>query len=696
MFLYLLTSPTWKSKWICKLGCTSNPHQRIQDFYTSHPPTEEYEITFEYLWMTNAKEQSHLLHYESQLHQQFAEYRLSRQRFGDSEFFQFPDEHAYNMVQQFLEQQKYAWGIQRVSILDILPIDTMDIPYQQNPNFISNDVDRMEMLEKTQLPVFRKIFEFLEDPFSDNAGIVIAPCGSGKTVMTAKSIKKSSFSKIIICCPSNIIQRQWRTTLENYETFRFNEILLVGGDGNSFNPFEIDRIMQLPKYCIITTYMSSSLLVNYINQFNADLIVFDESHHMAGMIGEESGKGKTRCFLNKVISLHIKRLFLTYTPRYILNDYNATTFSMDDEEIFGKTIVDVNYRQLIDDGILPDFRVWRLNDPENLGQGIEAIAKCILTAWEQKEIVRGVEQYIFHHLIVFAKTQWDVHALEQFFNTALMSKTTHISHLKDGDDVKLKITEYERAPRAILINCKILNEGVDIPITNAVSIVYPKQACGEIIQMLLRGGRWYPGKSIFHILIPTLNNVEKFEITKNILIALSKCDSQLCDFIKARQCINESLNTSTNPLKKANEIPVFPLTIQVNSCSSNPIELDQLFTDIFNQNQNNLRQIQKCCIREGITTSIEFKKRFPSVEVDGAVAMYDFLNPNREKIEFEEFKRILHANGIQSVQRYSDWQKSNTLFPCIQNIEDGYFSLDFIDMQTLFPAVKILKQSRIR
>jgi superfamily II DNA or RNA helicase len=681
-----MTSPLMASEFICKLGCTRNPRQRLQDFYTAHPPIGKHEIVFQSLWYTNATDQAELLQYESQWHQQFAKYRLSRQRFGDSEFFQFPDEHAYNMVQQFLEQQKDTWGIQRVSISDMSPSISSNLRdsekhyeklyeklYEYNDNFISHEVERMDVLDQIQVPVISSICDFISDPFKDG-GTVIAPCGSGKTVMASKSLKTMNIMKCIICCPSVLIQRQWKKALVDFSHFQLHEILLVGGDGSPRDISEkIDHYINMSKYCIITTNMSSIHLANFVKKDNINIVIFDEGHHMAGVIRDTTREGKTRQFLQKIISFEVKRLFLTYTPRYILNnncDNAITTFSMDDDKIFGSTIAELNYRCMINSGILPDYRVWHLYDEKSEGQGIEAIASCLLEAWEKTEIRHNVEKHIFHHMIVFAQSQKDVQILEQFLK--LNVSYTYIASLKNGDNVKSKIQDYQNAPRAILINCMILNEGVDIPITNAVSIVYPKKAPGQIIQMLLRAGRWYPGKSEFHILIPTLNNETKFEVFVDVLNSLSSYDIQLpVDKNKARV---KNCNSPNSCERLCTHPSTLPGNVVVKSCDI--LTIQELISSRENKKQS-LRRIQEICIKEGIQTSSQCKERFPDCEDLTSMTMswYDFLHPNAEKIKIETFvSDVLIKNGIKSIQSYETWRNTApSTYPCVQNIDDGYF-----------------------
>ena len=138
---------------------------------------------------------------------------------------------------------------------------------------------------------------------------------------------------------------------------------------------------------------------------------------------------------------------------------------------------------------------------------------------------------ILHHLIIFAATNDEAKQLETYF--ANKTKDTLVLCVKGGDKLEEPIRRFSQAKRAIIVNCKVLGEGVDIPIANAVAVTYPKHSRGEITQMLLRAGRWYDSKSVFHILLPILD-VDDMTGFEDVLTALASCDDQLRDEVILR------------------------------------------------------------------------------------------------------------------------------------------------------------------
>ena len=105
--------------------------------------------------------------------------------------------------------------------------------------------------------------------------------------------------------------------------------------------------------------------------------MFDEAHHMAGVVTE--AEGRTRQLLRLLVETNVKRLFLTFTPRNVTSDEDVT-FSMDDTEVFGETIAELKYDTLMKLGVLPKPRLWKISDEHGVGTGKEAKAACVLHA----------------------------------------------------------------------------------------------------------------------------------------------------------------------------------------------------------------------------------------------------------------------------------------------------------------------------
>lgn len=698
MYIYLASNTAFRKLSIGKIGYTENLYGRRSTYLTGCPPnqTPSQDIDYDLVVETTATTRDELYDFEDEVHDKFNANRLIRETPGDSEWFDFQGKNPYDEVMRFMETS--GWVKRYVPLSEIRTIKKssryLRKHIRKNLLYIKVREFRNATLNHLQKPVISAIEGFMSD-VSNRAGFVIAPCGSGKTIMTCRGIR--GIRKIVICCPSKQIATQWESTLLEEGIFTESQIHIVGGAGTT-EPSIIRAIFDGDVFCVISTYMSSHLLVDVIKR-ELDLLVLDEAHHMAGIVArDEKGEGRTRRLMMKAIDLGVKRLSLTYTPRFIANGggNDAEYLTMDDCSNFGEKIVELKIRDLIRMGVLPDYRLWTLRDQAKKGTGIIGKAECILEAWEAKEIIREEEKYILHHLIVFASTTQEAKDLQRFFKAN--TTNTLVLRVEEGDNLECPIAQFTSASRAILVNCFVLNEGVDIPIANAVAITYPKQSRGQITQMVLRAGRWYEGKSIFHILIPMLGDDEEWSGTEEVLSALASCDEQIRDEIMLRTKPGVSLY---GPLPSSPDTGgTLPECIMMEHIEANQEEIKRCFMNIRNNfyPAKDSRCIQEKCIEEGIDTSIDYaiyRSKNPDLLPEDprpkAILWYDYLHPKRshDRITSADFvKTILDLNNLRAGHTYDEWlckqsPDDRAILPSVQQITDGFFGKENTNFNTL-------------
>ena len=687
MNVYLASSPVFRAMCLGKLGCTEEPYGRRSTYLTGCPPglTPSHDIDYDGMWETTATNKEELFDYEDEVHNHFLKYRMMREIPGDSEWFNFQGRSPYDAVKAFMETR--PWVKRQIPLSEIAPPKRlsryMRRQYQKNLHYIKTRTKRNEILNALQEPFISAIHTFVFDS-ANKAGHGIAPCGSGKTLMSVKGFR--GVKKTVICVPSKQIQSQWRNTLITESAFSDSQIYFVGDEGTT-NVDVIRNILSQNSYCVIATYMSSHLLVDVI-QSNTELFVCDEAHHMAGVVAkDEKGEGRTRRLMLKAYELGIKRLSLTYTPRFVKDDgaTDVEYLTMDDDDIFGSKIAELKIRDLIRKGVLPDYRLWTLRDEARKGTGIIGKGECILEAWNATEIIRSEETHILHHLVVFASTTQEAKDLERFFK---MKTDVVVLRVEQGDKLEEPIRRFTEAKRAILVNCFVLSEGVDIPCANAVAITYPKQSRGQITQMVLRAGRWYEGKSVFHILIPTLGD-EDLSGFEEVLTALASCDEQIRDEIVLRSVTGVKPSDPLPSSTDSSDTP--PECIMIEEYEANEEAIKRCFINI----RKNLfpvresRRIQELCIEKGWDTSVEYglqRLAIPELPEDPKpknITWFDYLHPTYgERISASEFvKTILDPNNLRVGGKYDEWlgvQPSDRIakLPTVQHITDGYFGKD--------------------
>jgi superfamily II DNA or RNA helicase len=686
MYLYAASCSAFLPSGTVKFGFTTDPPSRLSTYLTGCPPdmTPSQDLYFLAVWKTTAACEADLRHYEAVVQNNFRHFRLMRARPYDCEWFRFPCVDVLALLRGFLASR--PWCLGEVPPADYLasrpsrpPSRFLKEHYALNLEYLPTLEKRIPVLEAIQAPVIAAIAAFVAG--EETAGYVLAPCGSGKTKMATRGIR--GLKKVIVCCPRAEIQNQWRATLLEERVFDAASILCVGGEGTTKRE-EIEAWLHKDTVCILTTYASSHLFVGIVPD-DLDVLVCDEVHHMVGKVaGEETGEGRTRRLLAEVARRGLKRLSLTFTPRYLLDDglTTDTYLTMDDAEIFGKSLAELKLRDLIKAGVLPDYRVWHLYDSTNRGEGLMAKAEFLLEAWNTTEGVE--ERSILHHLVVFTETLADVDRLWSFF--CERTTDTVVLRVRGGDALRDPLAEFTGAKRSILINCKVLGEGVDIPAANAVAVLYPKQSRSEIVQMLLRAGRWYPGKPLFHILFPSMGD-EDLSGFEEVLLSLASCDEQVRDEIALRTAPTRP--SIAGPLAIDPETGLAPPEC-IEMVQAEGADVDKLracFERVRLRTSSHPRRIQALCNEKGIDTSYDYehllRPLYPNLPVDPRprdTAWYDYLHKERRiTISEVDFVRdILRAKGLSSASDYQVWWNLQPTdvrgaLPSLYHIDDGVF-----------------------
>jgi len=713
--LYIVSSQILICKNIVKIGITTlHPNSRRSTYLTGCPPglTPSHDLNYEIIFETTATSDKELRKIEDIVHNQFIQYRMMRNIPGDSEWFNFTDKDALAEIRKFLISRQNL--IKQEIKLEDVPKESRYLckNYTKNIRFEDSSSKRMTLLNEFQNGIIQKLNNFLQSE-TEKAGILISPCGSGKTVMTCKALNffrsKRPDLKSIICVPSIQIQRDWKSTLLNFVS---NDNILCIGSGGTTQIGDVERFLtkSFGPLFIITINMSSSLLLNYLSYI--DIIIADEAHHLAGVVSkDDSGEGKTRKLMELASKLQIKRLSLTYTPRFIKDSEKSdksNILSMDDENIFGKVIDNINIRFLIQKGILPDYRIWTLRDAlsdkdnESDSTKILSKAECILEAWNAKEIVKNErneyeEKFILDHLVIFTSDNINEgRMIYDYMISKLKSfDDTQIFHVKGGDDIEEINKKFTEAKRAIIVNCKVLGEGVNITSANAVAITYPKQSKVEITQMIFRAGRWKEDKPLFHFLLPILSE-EDISGFEEVLTSLASCDSFIYDEIMGRSFRN---GNSTPGFELCEDGSIKPMLIMIDEIESdNIVQIKDCFKNVRKNifPIKNSKKIQQLCISRNIDSSKDYntilRKEFPELPEDPRKdeTWYDYLHPDQNKLSGEFFiKNVIEPNNLIPSDKYESWYSKEKNIPSLINISDGYFGnslLSFMDIYSKFAS----------
>lgn len=718
MFLYLLSSQDLVSLGVCKGGLTRNPRPRLSTYLTGCPPgiTPSHDYEYLYVWETNAATESELKHYEDILHDEYTENRLMRERPGDSEWFQFivTDVAApFAHVNKFVESQ--TWYVRTVPLEEVSHMQRPKRPYLSKNYFrnlgtyVHNTTERNNKLTNMQRPLVAELVGFLRDDERE-AGVLVSPCGTGKTRMMCDALSDvaDSIRRTIILVPSQLIQKQWKQQMVASNVFVQSQIQLVGQSGST-SKTEIDRIISRDStFCIISTYASSHLLSDLIGP-TVQLIVLDEAHHMAGFVPENdkdgedgddvSGHGKTRQLLNQAVKLSIQRISITFTPRNVRSsqemEQDGKIFSMDDDYIFGREIASLNLREVISQGILPDYQLWAMYDEDVTANGLVAKVDCVIEAWNATEVVHDVVRPILHHLVIFAPCIDDAKRSQ----TYLAKRVNEPVILVEGGnpiETSQKIERFKSLERAIIVNCRVLNEGVDIPVVNGVCVLSPGNSCEQLTQMILRAGRAYENKSIFHILMPFAFDEKHNESLNNVIFTLAQHDTRMESEVRA-----QATNTTTARVHQDNSQHMAVgsgckhIQIECFDSAEWMSTVKSVFTRIYqNRTRTDTSYVRQLCQDLQIETSLEYyelcgdkMEHLPKNPLPKDVTWYDFLHPGAEKHDITEFLASVPEHE-KNIRTYDTWREEFKHLPSHQHIADGYFGSSHTNLTNIFSKPK--------
>ncbi|MFJ1898740.1 MULTISPECIES: Helicase associated domain protein [unclassified Streptomyces] len=386
-------------------------------------------------------------------------------------------------------------------------------------------------------------------PVDGLRGQVHAACGTGKTIIAATSAKRLvPKGRILVLVPTLDLLAQtvqaWRGA---GHTGSAVAVCSLTDDPelwnlkvrSTTNPVQLALWHGSGPVTIFGTYASLGVLAEsfegaYGQQLAPmDLTVVDEAHRTSGSMG----KAWAEVHDQGVIPSH-RRLYLTATPRIWEERLNREVAegvrdplpremaaSMDDERVFGPVFYKLSLASAVSRGLLARYQiiVLELQDPvvtpERLmseerhservrGERLGALQAALLHTMAEYRLQTCIT---FHHRTIEA--QAFAEGLQQ---VAAKLHTDQPEKYPAGIWADWLCGEHvpERrrgvlggfgstAQRAVLSNCRVLGEGVDIRAVDSVALLDPKGAPHDIVQAIGRALRQEPGQGkVASLIVP--------------------------------------------------------------------------------------------------------------------------------------------------------------------------------------------------
>ncbi|MFJ8028707.1 Helicase associated domain protein [Streptomyces sp. NPDC096311] len=377
-------------------------------------------------------------------------------------------------------------------------------------------------------------------PSSGLRGQVHAACGTGKTIIAASAARRLvPKGRVLVLVPTlDLLSQTVQAWHAAGHTGPAVAVCSLQDDPelwglrvrSTTNPVQLALWHGSGPVTIYATYASLGVLAEafegvYGQQLApVDLAVVDEAHRTSGSMG----KAWADIHDQGVIPAR-RRLYLTATPRIWQERLNREVAegvrdplpremaaSMDDEKVFGPVLYKLSLASAVSRGLLARYQiiVLELQDPvvtperlmgedrhseEVRGQRLGALQAALLHTMAQHRLQTCIT---FHHRTIEAQAYAEgldhvaakLHADQpETYPARIWADWLCGEHVpQHRRDVLGEFGTTTR--RAVLSNCRVLGEGVDIRSVDSVALLDPKGAPHDIVQAIGRALRQKPGQ----------------------------------------------------------------------------------------------------------------------------------------------------------------------------------------------------------
>ncbi|MFI9029901.1 Helicase associated domain protein [Streptomyces sp. NPDC053560] len=378
-------------------------------------------------------------------------------------------------------------------------------------------------------------------PANGLRGQVHAACGTGKTIMAAAAARRLvPHGRVLVLVPTlDLLTQTVKAWHAAGHTGPAVAVCSLEDDPELWNlrvrcttnPIQLALWHGTGPVTIYATYASLGVLAEafegvYGQQLAPlDLAVLDEAHRTSGSLGKAWVD-----IHDQAIIPAARRLYMTATPR-IWQERPASwegreglrdrlpaelAASMDDERLFGPVLYKLSLASAVSRGLLARYQiiVVELRDEE-------VTPERLYGPQRREEEVRGQRLGALHAALLRTMAEHDLQTTITFHHRTMeaqafaegLSRVAAKLHADQPEKYPAQVWADwlcgEHAPerrqevlagfattarRAVLSNCRVLGEGVDIRSVDSVALLDPKGAPHDIVQAIGRALRQKPGE----------------------------------------------------------------------------------------------------------------------------------------------------------------------------------------------------------
>jgi superfamily II DNA or RNA helicase len=672
-YIYIRTHPSYDIENACKVGKTKNIPERENTYATGEIRRGKFSTVFE-VPFENMDE------IERSIQEEFRE--LNIYYGAGTEFY---NKSIITLIQPYLIH---------------LGIEYRELSEKEISDLVRSDRERNRpsVLYKPRHDQSAIISKAVSHFQENDKGLLIIPCGVGKTLISLWITQEVQAKTILIGVPNKLLLKQWEENI--LKIFGNTPYQIVSGGVDIGDIMEF--LQRHNKKCIvITTYSSSHKVYTASDNIGYvfDMKILDEAHHLTTNNMQLEHTMKKYVQMLNIISK--KQLSLTATIKQLEGtNPSGLVVSNDNAEYFGEIIERKCLLWAINKNIICDYVIQTITANEE--QLESQLARFRITDENDKRIflsafaaLKSISQGHSHHLLIYSNNKDNSLKLVQYIRILLDDNYFHIPELFFSNyhsEMRLKdqkeiISNFEKAKFGIITCVYCLGEGWDFPLLDAVVFSENMSSNIRIVQSALRASRKNkdaPAK-ITKIILPVLNREDWLENSENL------------DLKKVREVIYQmGLEDETI----AQKIKVFQIDIE--RSGPNPIPKPKSEVDEFGEYDDELTQKLrlKTINRTALGTTYEKARKIISEKsVRSKKAYYELcdrdirLSKEPEVLYKEKFTNWVDYLGIPMV--YYDFEtckkKVTEYLTASPELKRNYMDFAFLcnelcKLDPMFPA----------
>jgi len=503
-YIYIRCHPSYDEYYVCKIGKASNIPERDSQYATGEFIRGQFESVFEIPFEKMGE-------IEIDIQNKFQELNIRED--GGTEFYK-------KSIIPCIEPYFIHIG------LDYKKLSKEEISVLLRTNRIRNAHSQTYIPRHDQSAIIdNAVKHFLEN----DKGLLIIPCGVGKTLISLWITQEVQAKTILIGVPNKLLLKQWEENI--LKIFGNTPYQIVSG-GVDIGDI-INFLQERNKRCIVITTYSSSHKVCTASQnigFVFDMKILDEAHHLTTNNMELEQTTKKYVQMLKISS--VKQLSLTATIKQLeVTNPSGLVVSNDNSEYFGEIIEKKCLLWAINQNIICDYVIQTITANEE--QLESQLARFRIIDENDKRLflsafaaLKSISLGHSHHLLIYSNNKDNSEKLVQYIEILLDDNYFHIPELFFSNyhsEMRLKdqkeiINNFEKARFGIITCVYCLGEGWDFPLLDAVVFSENMSSNIRIVQSALRASRKNkdaPAKKT-KIILPILNREDWLENNENL------------------------------------------------------------------------------------------------------------------------------------------------------------------------------------